>query len=245
MTVRMKLLLASVFGIAAMAVQPALAAVVVSESISNNLSPGPLLDFDGAYTAAGGTGPGDVVTPGSPVVIGAATVNFAPGSYLAEGSIGGVTAAPIVNSMIGADTGAYLAAEPGAPVTIAFSTPQNDFGLLWGSVDNYNTLAFYACNPAMAGCTAEYVMTGSGVTTTPVNGYQGYGGSSYVNLAFTGGENFSYVVASSSSPAFEFDFVSSGAPEPSTWAMLLVGFGALGFMLRGRRRALANLVTTA
>jgi hypothetical protein len=28
-----------------------------------------------------------------------------------------------------------------------------------------------------------------------------------------------------------------GVPEPATWAMMLIGFGAMGTMLRRRRRA--------
>jgi hypothetical protein len=37
----------------------------------------------------------------------------------------------------------------------------------------------------------------------------------------------------------ELSAVAANAPEPSTWAMLLVGFGALGFMARGARRTKA------
>jgi hypothetical protein len=32
-----------------------------------------------------------------------------------------------------------------------------------------------------------------------------------------------------------FDAVSA-VPEPSTWALFILGFGAIGFMMRGRRR---------
>ncbi|HET6941946.1 MAG TPA: PEPxxWA-CTERM sorting domain-containing protein [Sphingomicrobium sp.] len=31
--------------------------------------------------------------------------------------------------------------------------------------------------------------------------------------------------------------VPPGVPEPSTWAMMLLGFGAIGFSMRHRRRA--------
>jgi hypothetical protein len=33
-----------------------------------------------------------------------------------------------------------------------------------------------------------------------------------------------------------FDVTGSAVPEPATWAMFLVGFGAVGFMLRGSHR---------
>lgn len=39
-----------------------------------------------------------------------------------------------------------------------------------------------------------------------------------------------------------FQFSISGVPEPATWAMMLIGFGAIGFALRRRRtRVLAQL----
>jgi hypothetical protein len=43
-------------------------------------------------------------------------------------------------------------------------------------------------------------------------------------------------VFSSTQNSFEFDNVAvAGAPEPSTWAMMLLGFSALGFA--GYRKA--------
>jgi hypothetical protein len=43
---------------------------------------------------------------------------------------------------------------------------------------------------------------------------------------------FDRVLAASSSNSFEFDNVAAGmsaVPEPSTWAMLLIGFAGLGY----------------
>lgn len=35
--------------------------------------------------------------------------------------------------------------------------------------------------------------------------------------------------------------VQGGVPEPSTWAMMLLGFGAVGFGLRRRKRGMSQL----
>jgi hypothetical protein len=36
--------------------------------------------------------------------------------------------------------------------------------------------------------------------------------------------------------------VTTGVPEPATWAMMLMGFGAVGFMMRGSRRKQAGVL---
>jgi hypothetical protein len=50
------------------------------------------------------------------------------------------------------------------------------------------------------------------------------------------------IVFTSNQNSFEFDNIgalASGVPEPATWAMMLLGFGGIGFMLRnGKRRNL-------
>lgn len=36
--------------------------------------------------------------------------------------------------------------------------------------------------------------------------------------------------------SFEIDNIASAAPEPGTWAMMILGFGFAGMGLRSRRR---------
>ena len=67
------------------------------------------------------------------------------------------------------------------------------FGLLWGSVDNYNTLSFYN------GSTLIGTITGADITPT-ATGDQGVNGTFYVNLVST--TPFDRVVATSSQYAF-------------------------------------------
>ena len=44
----------------------------------------------------------------------------------------------------GPDTTTYLTTGIGS-VTLTLPGPEKYFGLLWGSVDTYNTLSFYRC----------------------------------------------------------------------------------------------------
>jgi hypothetical protein len=137
------------------------------------------------------------------------------------------------------DTTRYLSIGSAAPPTetalLTLSAPVTYLGLYWGSVDTYNTISFLDAlgnTITTTGLdTSKY--TGSDILN-PANGFQGDGGSAYVNFFFTGGE-VSKVLFSSDQKAFEIDNIAAGVPEASTWAMMILGFLGLGFL--GYRRS--------
>ncbi len=69
---------------------------------------------------------------------------------------------------------------------------------------------------------------------------------SYVDSAFDGGSSLAYPTLKGAfaqgmfGPNFTFTGGGNAIPEPATWALMLMGFGGAGAMLRGRRKALAT-----
>ena len=127
----------------------------------------------------------------------------------------------------GPDATTYLTTGLGS-VTLSLPEHEKYLGLLWGSVDGYNTLDLYD------GATLVGSITGSEVTAG-ANGDQGVNGTYYVNINST--QAFDKVVARSSQYAFEFDnvaFNSTRVPEPAGMAVLGMGLIGLGFARRRR-----------
>jgi hypothetical protein len=173
-------------------------------------------------------------------------VTFKPNAQAVQGAAGGQYAAPWLsggngagfgspNQPNGVDTSTY--ATTGS--TGAFSNAAVEillpgagyqyFGLLWGSVDNYNTLSFFN------GLTPVGSLTGSNIVASP-NGDQGVNGTLYVNVTST--LPFNRIVATSGQYAFEFDNLAFNravpTPEPGTLALLGLAIAGLG-MTRRRR----------
>jgi len=174
------------------------------------------------------------------------TVNITTNGQAVQGSSSGVFAAPFLsggngtgfgagntNQADGANATIYLTsgstgAIAAAQVELVLPFTARYFGILWGSVDSYNTLRFFDGNVLVG------TVTGSDVTASP-NGNQGVQGTLYVNINSTLG--FNRVVAVSSQFAFEFDNVAlSAAPIPTPAALAVFGLGLLGLGLARRRK---------
>jgi hypothetical protein len=160
-------------------------------------------------------------------------VSFSGAGNVVQGASSGVYAAPFVSGSngigflapdqpTGVDTTHYLSTGIGS-ATLQFSSNQDYFGLLWGSVDNYNTLSFYDDNTLVGSFTGTQIWASA-------NGDQGQQGTFYVNFNSLDG-SFNKVVASSTQNAFELDNVaynSKSVPDSgATLALMGVAFTGL------------------
>jgi hypothetical protein len=166
------------------------------------------------------------------------TVSFTPdGGVVGPGSGSGY-AAPFLSgnnnqyfggNYTGIDSTKFVTSggQAGNSAVFTLASAGNYFGLLWGSVDTYNTLSFYD------GATLVGTLTGSDVIANP-NGSQGLDGTTYVNIFST--VAFDSVVATSGAYAFEIDNVATGVvPEPATYGAL-AGAGLLLVAVRSQLR---------
>lgn len=192
------------------------------------LSP-PYVNFDNlAAGNAGGTSGGLAVSFGGDgqVIAGGSSTQWAA-PYLSNnnGSLFG-------DPTNGPDTTKYLTSGLGS-VTIVFPQPEKYLGLLWGSVDLYNTLSFYDGSTLIGSITGGDVMPGA-------NGDRGINGTLYVNILSS--LAFDSIVATSSQYAFEFDNVSYNStgniqpPEPLTLSLFSAGLLGLARLRRRHRR---------
>jgi hypothetical protein len=164
-------------------------------------------------------------------------ISFTGSGEVVQGSSSGVYAAPFLSGNNGdgfgaqgpgADNTRYLSTGIGS-IVFDFTSNQTYFGLLWGSVDDYNTLSFYN-GAALVG---QY--NGSQIWAA-ANGDQGTQGTFYVNFDDVSG-SFNKVVASSTQYAFEIDNIaynSRSVPDAGSTAALL-GLGLVGLMSLRRK----------
>jgi hypothetical protein len=136
------------------------------------------------------------------------------------------------------DTTNYLAISyPSAAgaVQLAFSSPENYFGIYWGSMDSYNTITFLRDQGQIATFSGAAI---AGLTGLVADGDQQSPLSNrYVNFDF-GAAFYDEVVLSTSNFAFEVDNIAFGDPpvpvsEPGT--VMLLGSALYGLFIRRRR----------
>jgi hypothetical protein len=187
------------------------------------------VNFDNLpLSAAGGSSGGVAVSFSSDgKAVQGAGANYAP--PFISNSDGTLFGDPTVS---GADGTTYITSGIGS-ATLMLPALESYFGLLWGSVDLYNTLRFYN------GSTLVGTATGSDVTAG-ANGNQGINGTYYVNIVSD--TMFDKVVASSTQYAFEVDNVAYNptAPVPEPFTLSLLGLGLVGAGVLRRKSIFAK-----
>ena len=140
-------------------------------------------------------------------------------AFVYSNSVGGIAAMP------GGSTGNFAAVLGGGTATFALPTSAFRFSFLLGSLDTYNTLRLDFNDSSFVNLTGSQITNGLGS-----NGYVTFDDS------LTGKKVVSATFGSSQN-SFEFDNLGIGAvPEPTTWALLILGFGVIGGAMRRRAR---------
>ncbi len=205
------------------------ASLIVNSSVGGAPAGADYVNFDNlALGSAGGTsgGIGVAFTSGNGAVVQGAASGFYAAPFLSGGN-----GALFGDPANGTDTTRYLSTGIGT-ITLTLPGMEKYFGLLWGSVDGYNSLQLFD------GASLVGTVTGTDVTAS-ANGDQGAAGTFYVNL--TSDLAFNKVELSSSQYAFELDNVAynTGAiPEPGTLVLLGGGLLLLGWLAQHKTKPL-------
>ena len=138
---------------------------------------------------------------------------------IAVGTTAKVSADPL------GDTLPYMSVEGGGTEQVVFGTPRTSISIYWGSIDgnqggndNLNTLTL-----------GSFTLTGADLVTDGATGtgdQNSPAGNELVTI--TGLAPFTTATFHSTNNAFEFS-IGTAVPEPTTWAMMMLGFAGLGY----------------
>jgi len=213
------------FSVAAMA-GAASAAVTVSGAVANQLNSynsGVLLDdFDG-YVAPHVSFSGNIVATENPVSDAAAPPWSGGISICCQGGVNYLADPTKFESVEGGQTSTF-SADPGYYL--------QSFSFYMGSPDDYNHMVFHFAGGGFQPLDGNAIWGGSppgnGDRTKGFRVYYNFGGAHVTSIDFKSGQN-----------AFEADNFAGrtvAVPEPASWALMILGFGGVGAMVRARRR---------
>ena len=166
-------------------------------------------------------------------------------AYTRDGGAGldpGKSAPPPLNNLVRGDF--YETVENGGKATLTSLKGLSKFSFYMGSPDstgnggigfnNLLTFKFYTAG-------GPITLSGTGIWGGPLvqvgNGNQQFGTTTIYDF---GTDVVHKVEFSSGGNSFEFDkLAGTVVPEPGTWALMILGFGGVGAMLRNRRRLVA------
>jgi hypothetical protein len=150
-----------------------------------------------------------------------------------KGSIPGDDAAPLGMGTSTTKGTTYMAVQAGGSETATFSTPQTSLRLYWGSIDGDECVSgSSSCgnlNSISISMNGGYKLTGAelvGMDGVEGEGLQGNPADNQL-VTIAGLSPFTSVTFATTENAFEFTILP--VPEPSTWAMMALGFAGLGY----------------
>ncbi|KQU52946.1 hypothetical protein ASG67_08730 [Sphingomonas sp. Leaf339] len=129
----------------------------------------------------------------------------------------------------------YLAVQANGTATLQSALSFESVSFFLGSIDTFNTVSLLnaAGNVIQSFTGSDFIVPANGNQDLPSTNRR-------VTLVATAGEQrISGVRFSSGVNALEVDNVVFAVPEPTTWALMLLGFGMVGAATRYRRRKIA------
>ncbi|MDB5452525.1 MAG: hypothetical protein JWO33_1103 [Caulobacteraceae bacterium] len=141
-------------------------------------------------------------------------------------------------------TGSYAATfdTPGYQLDLTSTEPGgvNYFGLWVSAIDEFNKVTIYSGDTAFEWNSSLLPASiDSAYNGNPTNPWNQNSGQKYVFVNFFSSTPIDKITFGGYGAGFETDnhtvgFISA-APEPATWGLMIVGFGAIGAVLRRRR----------
>jgi hypothetical protein len=200
------------------------------------------------FDSFGGSSPLYSVPPGETLYTDFSGGNLGTGTgslYIRSGQSqngdqpGSFVAAPFTAT--GGTTGHFFATTPGETETFAFATDVKDVGVYIGSLDAENSLILHTTS-------GDVPYTGTQLSHVPGASLPGDGTptitGSTSNGRFTFVDSFADITGitvseslGAPSNSFEIAQITTSVPEPSTWAMMGLGFAGLALVGARARRA--------
>ncbi|HEY6869261.1 MAG TPA: PEPxxWA-CTERM sorting domain-containing protein [Novosphingobium sp.] len=132
----------------------------------------------------------------------------------------------------------HFSADPRpASYVLSFANPVQFVSFVFGSLDPFNSVQLSFANGDLLTLTGAQIAKGISSAVNDFSGLSGGAGAAQGRASYNmnGGPGLASIAFVSTGRAFEIDSIAIAAPEPATWAMLLLGFGLAGTTLRRRR----------